>query len=80
MMLYNISKVDRLFETLDSCKGDVTVVTPNGNAMDWKESRELFESVWSTTSGQQIDQIEIRLNNAEDTVNMVDFLIRGNCA
>lgn len=80
MTLYNISKVDQLFHTLDNCQGDVQLVTPDGNSISWKQNKEVLESMWSAMPDKTIDKLEVRMSNTQDTLHMMEFLIRGNCA
>ncbi len=79
MMLYNISKPENLFDRLDSLTGHVEMVMPDGKAFDWKEEGETVKSLWTAVSKAPVDHVELRLDNREDTRDMLDFLIRGNC-
>ena len=80
MMLYNISKPQKLFDRLDGMSGHVEMVMPDGKAFDWKEEGTLVKSLWTAVPKAPVDHVEIRLDNREDARDMLDFLIRGNCA
>lgn len=80
MKLYNIRKPENLFSTLDKCKGSVDIVLPDGNTCSWSREGELIKSLWKTMPGKTMDDVEVRLNNGQDTMDMIDFLMRGNCA
>ena len=80
MKLYNIEKPDMLFTKLDGFKGGVSIVLPDGNQCDWATDGELIKSLWKTMPDKRLDNMEVKLDNNEDAVDMIDFLMRGNCA
>jgi 3-mercaptopyruvate sulfurtransferase SseA len=80
MMLYNIAKPEKLFDKLDGLTGHVEMVMLDGNAFDWKEEGKLVKSLWTAVPKAPVDHVELRLDNREDTRDMLDFLIRGNLA
>ena len=80
MMLYNIAKPENLFDKLDGMTGHVEMVMPDGKAFDWKEDGKLVKSLWTAVPKAPVDHVELRLDNREDTREILDFLIRGNIA
>ena len=56
------------------------MVMPDGSAINWKEEGKLVKSLWTAVPKAPVDHVELRLDNREDTRDMLDFLIRGNCA
>jgi len=80
MMLYNIAKPEKLFEKLDEMTGRVEMVMPDGKAFDWKEEGGLVKSLWTAVPKAPVDHVELRLDNREDTRDILDFLIRGTVA
>ena len=80
MMLYNIAKPENLFDKLDRMTGHVEMVMPDGKAFDWKEDGKLVKSLWTAVPKAPVDHVELRLDNREDTRDILDFLIRGNIA
>jgi hypothetical protein len=80
MMLYNIGKPEKLFDRLDSLTGHVEMVMPDGKAFDWKQEGGFVKSLWTALPKAPVDHVELRLDKREDTRDMLDFLIRGNCA
>lgn len=80
MMLYNIAKPEKLFDKLDGLTGHVEMVMPDGNAFDWKEDGNFVKSLWTAVPKAPVDHVELRLDNREDTRDILDFLIRGNIA
>ncbi|MDO4548796.1 MAG: hypothetical protein Q4D04_11900 [Clostridia bacterium] len=79
MKLYNIEKPENLFKELDSCKGKVGIVLPDGTQCDWSDKGTFVKSLWKAMPNR-IDNVEVKLSDNEDTVRLIDFLMRGNCA
>ncbi|MEG1606226.1 MAG: hypothetical protein RR452_09525 [Clostridia bacterium] len=80
MKLYNIRKPENLFAKLDACKGNVDIVLSDGQRRDWREQGELVKALWNTMPDSKMDNVEVKLDNSDDTMQMIDFLMRGNCA
>ena len=80
MKLYNIYKPQNLFKKLDECEGTVNIMMPDGNVCDWAEEGQLVKSLWTTMPDRKLDNVELKLGNKQDTMKMIDFLMRGNCA
>jgi hypothetical protein len=80
MKLYNINKPQNLFKKLDECEGAVRVIMPDGNECKWEEDGQLVKSLWTTMPDRKLDNVELKLGNKQDTMKMIDFLMRGNCA
>ncbi|MBR2570962.1 MAG: hypothetical protein IKE30_02375 [Clostridia bacterium] len=78
MKLYNIGKPEELFRKLDSMKGNTQVITPDGHRFDWRSNGSAFKSIVSAMPEQSLSNIEVRTENDQDTVSMIDFLMRGN--
>lgn len=80
MKVYNITKPEVLFGKLDELEGNVELVMPDGNHCDWATDGELVKSLWKTMPNTMLDNMELKMENGQDTVKMIDFLMRGNCA
>ncbi|MEF9896462.1 MAG: hypothetical protein RSJ41_10910 [Clostridia bacterium] len=80
MKLYNIRKPENLFAKLDACKGNVDIVLSDGQRRDWREQGELVKALWNTMPDSKMDNVEVKLDDSDDTMQMIDFLMRGNCA
>ena len=80
MKLYNIRKPENLFKKLDECNGRVDIVLPDGKRCDWHQDGELVKSLWQTMPDKTLDNMEAKLENGQDTMHIIDFLMRGNCA
>ncbi|MEF9974671.1 MAG: hypothetical protein RR893_12190, partial [Clostridia bacterium] len=79
MKLYNIRKPENLFAKLDACKGNVDIVLSDGQRRDWREQGELVKALWNTMPDSKMDNVEVKLDDSDDTMQMIDFLMRGNC-
>ncbi len=80
MKIYNIEKPEVLFGKLDACKGKVDIVLADGKKREWSKDGELVKAIWKTMPDSRLDDVEIKMENHQDTVSMIDFLMRGNCA
>lgn len=80
MKIYNIERPEVLFNKLDECEGRVDIVMPDGNHCEWAKEGELVKSLWKTMPCNRVSNMELKLENSKDTVHMIDFLMRGNCA
>ena len=45
MMIYNVSNFQHFFQSLDKCGDNLTLVTPDGKAYDWKSNRSFLLSL-----------------------------------
>ena len=80
MKLFNIEKPEMLFTKLDECQGRVDIVLPDGNHCEWAKDGALVKSLWKTMPDKRLDNMEVQLESTEDTMSMINFLMRGNCA
>jgi len=77
MKIFNINNVDKFFEVVDSCKGQVHVISPEGDdiVLTSKLSRFLFAAM----NEEDIDNLdlELRCDDPDDTMKFIDYLVRG---
>lgn len=77
MKLTNIQDVDGLFRTLNQCKGEVWLVSKEGDRINLKSklSQMLFTANLFTTS--TINELELIISEPEDMKKVMDFMISG---
>lgn len=77
MKIFNISNVDKFFEVVDSCHGQVHVISPEGDdiVLTSKLSRFLFAAL----NEAEIDNLDLELkcDNPDDTIKFIEYLVRG---
>ncbi|MEA4897336.1 hypothetical protein ACH6CV_06800 [Bacillota bacterium Meth-B3] len=80
MKIYNIQKPEKLFAKLDACEGKVDIVLPDGQKSEWAKDGELVKALWKTMPDKHLTNMELKLEKGRDALNVIDFLMRGNCA
>lgn len=78
MRLFNITEVERLFETLDQCKGNVELITSDGTSFDWKKSGEKVKSFAKALPVKKLDHVELRLQNERDFDGVLRYMMQAN--
>lgn len=73
MKIYNISNIEGLCRTLDSCGSDVVLTTEDGCEYSWREQSGLFRSMarglWT-----ELPEIGIRAARA-DSQRIMDYMM-----
>ena len=77
MKLVNVNNVEGLFEVLDKCKGDVYLVSKEGDRINLKSklSQMLFTANLFTNAN--INELELIVAEPEDMKRVVDFMMGG---
>lgn len=77
MKIYNIKDVEGFFNVVDKCKGQVHVVSPEGD--DIVLTSKLSRVVFAVINEEEINNLnlELKCENSEDTMLFMDFLARG---
>ena len=77
MKLVNVNNVEGLFEVLDKCKGDVYLVSKEGDRINLKSqlSQMLFTANLFTKAN--INELELIVAEPEDMKRVVDFMMGG---
>lgn len=78
MKITNIKNVDKFFETIDSCKGRVELVTGEGDRLNLKSKLSQYVSLANIFSnGDTIPSLEIVASEKEDIEKLIEFMING---
>ena len=77
MKIFNIKNIEGCFNVVDKCKGQVHVVSPEGD--DIVLTSKLSRVVFAVINEEQINNLnlELKCENPEDTMLFMDFLARG---
>lgn len=78
MKLFNVTEIERLFETLDQCKGDVKLIAADGTTFNWKESSEKVKSFARALPLKKLDRVELRLENERDFDGVLRYMMQAN--
>ncbi len=77
MIIKNITDVDGFFSTVDKCKGRVELLTAQGDRLNLKSKLCQYISLTGMFNDPKIEEIELVLSEPEDTVLLLDYLVRG---
>ena len=77
MKVQNISDIEKFFNTVDSCKGKVELVTGEGDRLNLKSKLSQYVSMANLFSDGTIDELEIVAYEPEDISKLVSFMVNG---
>lgn len=77
MRIFRIKDVEGFFKVVDKCKGQVHVVSPEGD--DIVLTSKLSRIVFASINSDQIEDLnlELRCDDPEDTKLFINYLVRG---
>ena len=75
MKLYNIKDVNEFYKMIDSCKGTVMLVTPEGDRLNLKSKLSQYVSLTSFFASGTIPELDIVAYEAEDTKRSLDCML-----
>ena len=77
MKIQNISDVNTFFKVIDSCKGTVELVSPEGDRINLKSKLSQYLSMANIFSNGEIPELEIIAYEKEDTDRLIRFMMDG---
>lgn len=77
MKLFYIDDLKRFFEVVDSCTGKVELVGKDIRLNLKSKLTQYFSLAEIFSSGNEIDELELHCENAEDNMKLVEFAARG---
>lgn len=77
MKVQNISNIEKFFQTVDSCKGKVELVTGEGDRLNLKSKLSQYVSLANIFSLGEIPELEIIAYEKEDIDKLIEFMING---
>lgn len=80
MKLYNITDVDAFFSVIDSCAGDVFLVSNEGDKINLKSKLCQYLAMAKIFSSDYIKELSLEITNEKDTEKLVSFMMNGNGA
>ncbi len=78
MMIYNINDVERLFNTLDSCNGDVRITLQDGAEYEWHEDRKIMKSLIRGLGINAIPAMHVDVDQPLDQYKMAMHVLKGH--
>ncbi len=77
MKVQNITDIDKFFETIDSCKGKVELVTGEGDRLNLKSKLSQYVSMANIFSDGTIEELEIVAYEPDDINKLISFMVNG---
>ena len=77
MKVTNIKNIEGFFNTVDSCKGKVELVTGEGDRLNLKSKLCQYVSMANIFSNGEIPELEIIAYEREDIEKLINFMMSG---
>ena len=77
MKVTNIRNIEGFFNTVDSCKGRVELVTGEGDRLNLKSKLCQYVSMANIFSNGEIPELEIIAYEREDIDKLISFMMNG---
>ena len=77
MTLENISNIEGLFEVINTCKGSVELVSPEGDKINLKSRLAQLLSLSGVFSHGYIRELELKIEKQEDMDKILEFAMDG---
>lgn len=77
MKIQNISDVNTFFKVIDSCKGTVELVSPEGDRINLKSKLSQYLSMANIFSNGYIKELELVAYEKEDLDRLIKFMYQG---
>ena len=78
MKMYNIKDLDKFMNLVDECKGEVYVISSEGDKLNLKSKLTQFVALSSLFSSGYIEKLELETTDDEDAAKLLNFMIEGN--
>ena len=77
MKVTNIKNIEGFFNTVDSCKGRVELVTGEGDRLNLKSKLCQYVSMANIFSNGEIPELELIAYEREDIDKLINFMMNG---
>lgn len=75
MKVQNIDNIDKFFETVNSCKGKVEMLTNEGDRLNLKSQLTKYVALAKLFSDGVIPEVELVVYEKEDIEKLLEFMI-----
>ena len=75
LKLYNITDIDKFFQVVDSCSGNVYITSPQGDKFNLKSSLTKYVAFANLLSEAAVAELELEVENAEDGQRFIKFMM-----
>lgn len=77
MKIQNINDVDAFFKVVDSCKGPIELVSPEGDRINLKSKLSQYLSMASIFSNGYIKELDLVARDKEDIERLIKYMYQG---
>ena len=77
MKVQNITDIDKFFEVVDRCSGNVELVTGEGDRLNLKSKLSQYVSIANIFSNSEIPELEIVAYEPDDIERLTEFMLKG---
>lgn len=77
MTLENVSNIEGLFEIINKCKGNVELVSQEGDRINLKSRLAQYLSIAGVFSNGYVRELDIHIEDAEDRDQILEFIVSG---
>jgi len=77
MKVKNIKDVKKFLDVVCQCKGKVELITAEGDRLNLRSTLCQYISLAEIFSDARINEVEIITYEPEDTMKLLDYLVRG---
>lgn len=77
MKIQNINDVDAFFKVVDSCKGPIELVSPEGDRINLKSKLSQYLSMASIFSNGYIKELDLVAQDKEDIERLIKYMYQG---
>jgi hypothetical protein len=79
MKLRNVTNITQFLETVDSCKGDVYLTTPQGDRLNLKSQLTKMLAMTSVFDTAEIKEMDLEFSDPSDISTMLVFSMEAAC-
>lgn len=77
MKIQNIQDVDAFFKIIDECKGQVELVSPEGDRINLKSKLSQYLSMATIFSNGYIKELDLVAHEKEDVERLIKYMYQG---
>ena len=77
MKINSIKNPKEFFAKLQTCKGNVMLLTPDGDRLNLKSKLCQYIAMTNIFSHAEIGEMELFFSDIEDSMAMIDYIVRN---
>ena len=78
MKVRNIQNIDAFFHVIDQCRGDVFLVTGEGDRLNLKSKLAQFVALTKMFHSDRIESFSLETTREDDSFRLMEFMFEGN--